>query len=203
MVKLLSRLSSRSRSPGKRDDVSLELIPKEGIEIDLDSGGSKAFQTAVLQHMGENMNAVFWKVRRADPKVVSLRPHRGVLAPGASVEIQVWVKDRQLVESLPFDKPAKVAFKCLNLPENVAPDEEELEESWEAAQKKDFMIKVRVAACGCIYIYIHPLLFLNSFLRFAAAAAERRQASISLACFAHQPPEMPFRASPFLIRFWK
>ena len=134
---LLSRLG-RSRSPSKAlPPPSFALNPST---IVFPTADNTPPLTVVLQHMGENMCYVCWKVRRADPKVVSLRPHRGVLKPGESIEVQVWLKDPKKAAGL--IKPAKVAFKCLSLREGFEGGEDEMEQEWEKGRKKNFTIKI-------------------------------------------------------------
>ena len=135
---LLSRLG-RSKSPSKKSlqQPSIELNPSS---VTFETVPDALPITVVLQHMGENMSKVCWKVRRADPKVVSLRPHRGLLRPGESIEVQVWLKDHEKAAGLL--KAAKVAFKCLSLREGWEGTEDEMEKEWEKGKKKDFAIRI-------------------------------------------------------------
>ena len=96
--------------------------------------------TITLQHMAETMHPIFYKIRRAEPKVVSIRPTRGVLEPGQSATLQVTLKNLRNVRA---GDSAKVGFKSLCLPVGKGGiEEKDMGKIWEESDPKDFSVKV-------------------------------------------------------------
>ena len=117
---------------------SLAVIPPI-LTVSLES--DQAPITITLHHMAENTQPIFYKVRRAEPKVVSLRPTRGVLEPGQSISLQVTLKNLRNVR---VGDSAKIAFKSIALPVGKGGlVEKDLDKLWEASDPEE----VREASC--------------------------------------------------------